>query len=476
MRKLILGLLGLLLLLSTPAHATVLSLPDYISGQDVTISNLSTTNTNLENWGNGSIEGGGVNIKVGSIVSVDLANSVNIVTFRNEAFNDFTFTGMLPVTDSDLTSDISAGISYVNGVRIENNATAHTYTASKDTYVYIGANGSYSFEEVANGASTPTTPANTLLLAKVVTSGTAITSVSDLRTTSIQITSNSSNFAADYRNGAIISRDSTTTVHAEPGQIAIGGSFYTTTVDSSSKSTATGTNWIEGNSPTLPNLKFYVYAYNNSGTTFDIKYASADPVASDTDLNTGGTLRYYSTGGVTYRALAWISADSSGLIQDYNMGQFADKGILNRVQRVYTGVQTGAVVMPADDTIPQIGEGNEFMNIPFRATNANNKIRIQAIANAAGSNGSVAIAGGTALFQDTKADAIAVVTNPYKANNIIGTSALDYTMIAGDTNMHVFRIRVGEDAASTVTFNGSNAGRIFGGSMASMISVTEVES
>lgn len=316
------------------AYGGTISIAPFISGNDVTINALETMRSTIQNWANGNVEGG-TNIKAGSLVSQDFANSVSIVKFRDEAFSDFTYSGMLPATDSDLTSDISAGVSYVNGVRIENTAQSHTYTASRDTYVYIGAGGSYSFSEVALGASAPTTPANSLLLAKVITSGAAITTVTDLRTLSIQITATTSNFPMDYRVGAYVSRDSTTTFHVEPGSVAIGTTIYTTTADSSTKNIATGSNWIEGSFPSGTVTKMFIYAYNNTGSQFDFKFSSADPVYSDTSSNNGGILRYYTTGGVTYRAIGWgfLSADT---VQSYEFSNFPDPGADSAVSRFST--------------------------------------------------------------------------------------------------------------------------------------------
>lgn len=297
--------------LTTTAYANVIDLPSYVSGNDVTISNLNTTNTTVENWANGNVEGG-VNIKPGSLVSQDMANSISPKVRWDEAFNDFTYSGMLPVTSANLTSNISAGVSYVSGLRISKDAESHTYTASKDTYVYINEGGYYDYQEVANGASAPSTPSGDLLLAKVVTSGTAITSVSDLRTTSIQITTTTTNFPQDYRNYCQLSRDSSTTFHVTPGQLAIGTTIYSRTAVTSTKTITTGSNWIEGGYAPGGNRHIFLYAYNDSGSSWDFKFSSADPVYSDTSANTGGVLRYYSSGGVNYRAIGWtyLSADT----------------------------------------------------------------------------------------------------------------------------------------------------------------------
>lgn len=68
--------------------------------------------------------------------------------------------------------------------------TAKTFTASKDTYVYVNAAGALAYDELANGAAKPTPAAiealggvGSQLIAKVVTDGARITAggVSDLR-------------------------------------------------------------------------------------------------------------------------------------------------------------------------------------------------------------------------------------------------------------------------------------------------------
>lgn len=470
MRRLL--IFSFLMIMSSPVFAGTISIQPFISGNDVTIARLESQRTTLSNVINGNIEGG-INIKAGSLVSQDFSNAVSIVTFRDEAFNNFTFTGMVPATSANLTSDISSGTSYVDGIRIQKNAESHTYTASKDTYVYIHSGGYYVYQEVANGAAAPSDPANTLLLAKVVTSGTAITSVSDLRTTSIQITVNSSNFSSDYRNGALVVRDSTTAFHVEPGQISIGNSNYTNTSDTSSKTISTGTNWIEGSAPNLVGLKFYVYAYNNSGTGFDFKYASADPVYSDASGNSNGTLRYYTTGGTTYRALAWISGDPTGVVQSHAYSQLSDKDTRNHVYFKRGTAATGTTAIPDDDTNPEITDGDEYFEVAFRPTNANNKVKIDVQVNG---SASATVRRAVSIIQDTTTNAIASwrCTGP---NDTLSPCIGSYEYTPGNTNLTRFKVRAGVDAGGgTFTLNGETGGRKFGGALYSFISVTEIES
>ena len=328
------------LFLSTNANAGLISLNDFTSGADVTIARLDANFNTIADEINGGLEGGGINIAPGSITSVDMANSISPVKRWDEAFNDFTSSGMLPATSANLTSDISAGVSYVNGLRIQKNATANTYTASKDTYVYISQTGSYVFQEVANGASAPSTPSNSLLLASVVTSGAAITTVNDLRTTSIQITATTTNFPSHHRIGAFASWDSTTTLHLTPGNVAIGTSIYNRTTNTSAKNVTTATNWIEGAypGPGTP-TDIFLYGYNDSGSSFDFKFSSADPVYADTSSNTVGTLRYYTQGGTTYRALGWAYL-SNDTVQLHEHGNFRDSDAANYTERTRSTATT----------------------------------------------------------------------------------------------------------------------------------------
>ena len=202
MKKLVL-LLGTLVLLCGTAQAGIISYDSIVSASDVKISWLNGMKDTIFGEFDGNIEG--VNIKDGTLVAADFATSSSPITRTDEQIGDYTYTGHLPVTDATLTSDISAGTSYVNGYRCATAATSKTYTASKDTWVYIDQNSAFQYVETAVGAAQPTTPANSLLLAKVTTSGAAITVVTDLRTT----TPPALRIYQDYKQGLVISRDIT---------------------------------------------------------------------------------------------------------------------------------------------------------------------------------------------------------------------------------------------------------------------------
>lgn len=87
--------------------------------------------------------------------------------------------GCLPATSGTLTSTISAGVAYVQGVRVTPIATSKTYTGSRDTYVDLDSTGAYTYAVVINGAAEPAITAGCLRVAKVVTGG-SVTTVTPL--------------------------------------------------------------------------------------------------------------------------------------------------------------------------------------------------------------------------------------------------------------------------------------------------------
>ena len=111
-----------------------------------------------------------------------IVQSADEVDRDYKALPERVFTGLQPATSANLISDISIGNCVVRGKRIRKDRTeSHTYTASKDTYVDINSSAAFQYTAVTLGAAEPAVASNSIRLAKVVTSGTAITSVTDLR-------------------------------------------------------------------------------------------------------------------------------------------------------------------------------------------------------------------------------------------------------------------------------------------------------
>ena len=147
-------------------------------------------------------------------------------------------------------------------------------------------------------------------------------------------------------------------------------------------------------------------------------------------------------------------------------------GSVLQVVTFQTGaVATGTTVMPWDDTIPQITEGTEFMTLAITPISATSRLLITVTCNIAGA---INQATATALFQDSTANALAVV---YEMNITGGdpvSPTLIFSKISGTTSSTTFRVRGGGNSAGTMTFNGSLGARKYGGVLASTITIMEI--
>jgi len=149
-------------------------------------------------------------------------------------------------------------------------------------------------------------------------------------------------------------------------------------------------------------------------------------------------------------------------------------GSVIQVASYQTGaVATGTTLMPYDDTIPQITEGDQYMTLAITPLSATSKLFVQVVAYI--SHTSVNTTFQMALFQDSTANALATGSMyPGGAASTMELMTFNYWMTSGTTSSTTFRVRVGSNQAGTTTFNGTVGGRLFGGTFSSSITITEV--
>ena len=314
----------LLLAFSTNGFCGIITIDSLSSDSSVTYTYFNNAFNAIKNTVNGGVST--QNIEDDSLTEADFADEINPRVRDNEQIGDFTYTGMLPVTSANLTSNISAGTSYVNGFRVVTGTTSKTYTASKDTYVYIDQNGTFQYEEVALGAEQPTDPANSLILAKVVTDGTAITGVTDMRRT----TPANLRIYQDYKNGAVLSRDVTTATDVQiwEGEIEFGSGATSggrrntgiITIDT----TSTGRNGLDTGS--LAEGYYYVWAYPDPDNTTEyeaLASTSSTSITAVTDVD-------------DERLIGWFYASSASAVSPDSIGAYRRNGgdAPNSVKRI----------------------------------------------------------------------------------------------------------------------------------------------
>lgn len=139
--------------------------------------------------------------------------------------------------------------------------------------------------------------------------------------------------------------------------------------------------------------------------------------------------------------------------------------------RTDTGaVATGTTVLPSDDTIPQITEGDEYITRAITPTSAANLLCVEATVHLSHSAAAAYMA--AALFRDAGANAIAAASE-----YIVGAPTqilINSPQLAGSTSATTFRTRAGSGGAGTTTFNGHAAGRQYGGVLNSFMRVREL--
>jgi hypothetical protein len=171
---------------------------------------------------------------------------------------------------------------------------------------------------------------------------------------------------------------------------------------------------------------------------------------------------------------AWICAFPISGIKG-PPGDAAPGAVIQTVNFETGAVATGTTIMPVDDTIPQITEGDQYMTLAITPKSATSKLII-AVSWMGTINNSGASAITAALFQDATVNALAVGWFGTSTAGLAASINFTHNMISGTTSATTFRVRVGSAIAGSTTMNGSNGARLMGGVMASSIIIQEVAS
>jgi hypothetical protein len=208
-------------------------------------------------------------------------------------------------------------------------------------------------------------------------------------------------------------------------------------------------------------------------------YTIVDPITGAWETGEGTYSAANTVARTTFRASSTgsavsFAANTKNVFLDVIGRYFATAGVgvLQTVSFETGAVATGTTIIPFDDTIPQITEGNEYMTLAITPRSATSKLIIE-VACMIASN-TVGTANTAALFQDSTANALAAWCMDAANANYRTPIVFTHTMISGTTSSTTFRVRAGANVAGTTSFNGQNGVRLFGGVMASSIVIQEV--
>lgn len=164
----------------------------------------------------------------------------------------------------------------------------------------------------------------------------------------------------------------------------------------------------------------------------------------------------------------WATAPS--LIKMWQPGDPLPGDTLQVARNDTGAVATGSTALPADDTIPQNTEGDQFLSQAITPLGAPNLLGIIA---------ALALSNGTsprvvaALFRDSTANALAMQRAVQDTSARPTFCTLNWMELAGSTSPTTIKARGGSDAG-TITFNGAGGGRLYGGAYNSFLEVREI--
>jgi hypothetical protein len=149
---------------------------------------------------------------------------------------------------------------------------------------------------------------------------------------------------------------------------------------------------------------------------------------------------------------------------------FAD--IISPVNLETGAVLTGTTTIPLADTIPTNSQGTQIMSLAITPKLSTSKLRIDVLAML--SHDFIGVGMMTVgLFQDTTVNALACISKAHYRNNP-EIFVFTHYMTSGLTVATTFYVRAGSNQIGNMTFNGYAGNRIFGGSLASSITITEI--
>ncbi len=104
--------------------------------------------------------------------------TLNATLFR--FVTDFTI-GLNNTSNTLLVATIASGSASIGGQRVVYAGGTINISATQDNYVYLKTDGTLTYLHVNNGAGQPSTPANSIILWKLITDGTHVTTATDKR-------------------------------------------------------------------------------------------------------------------------------------------------------------------------------------------------------------------------------------------------------------------------------------------------------
>lgn len=272
----------------------------------------------------------------------------------------------------------------------------------------------------------------------------------------------------------------------------------TSTVDATANLTLTiSSGSTLGTTSAVP-ARFWIVLFNDAGTlrlgaincstSTAIYPLSDDTLASSTAEGGAGAADsagvIYTGSAVTAKAMrvlgyvehtqatAGTYATTPSKVQLWQTGMKLPGDVVQTHLHSTGSVSSSASTMPYDDTIPQNTEGAEYMSLAITPTAAANLLEVSAqfVGSADSATPNIIVA----LFQDSTANALASVFTESASSSAPNIFQINHLAKAAGVSSTTFKVRAGNSAASTTTFNGAAGARKLGGVCNSFLKISEL--
>lgn len=150
----------------------------------------------------------------------------------------------------------------------------------------------------------------------------------------------------------------------------------------------------------------------------------------------------------------------------------APVGQVNLIEDASSAALTGTGIIPLDDTIPQITEGDEYFSVTITPRDTNNTLVFEAHLIFSHTVSSPVIV--VALFQDSTVDCLACSRRQEGFADMRSNMYFSHQRTAGTESSTTFTLRAAGHSAGTLTLNGFRGARNYGGRCFSWFRVTEL--
>lgn len=174
---------------------------------------------------------------------------------------------------------------------------------------------------------------------------------------------------------------------------------------------------------------------------------------------------FASEGTGNWRCMSYTRANGQSLSEPVG-------SVLNSVYAEYTANANLTVLIPADDTVPQVGEGTQVLSASLTPSTTTNKVRVRVQITGAVDTASTHLA--VALFLNGAVDAVAADMVIVPAAQFAAKVAFEFEHTPGATTAQTYTVRVGP-SAGIARLNGLPTGRRLGGTLRSTIVAEEIK-